>query len=262
MKTGLVLSGGGARGFAHVGVLKVLDEKKIPISAIAGSSMGSIIGAFYASGLSGKKIEKIVKSITWKDFIRIMDLSFSRQGIIKGEKIIEFIKKYMKAETFEELKIPLIINATDLAKKKEVVFRKGNLFRAIRASISVPGLMIPEKINNKLLMDGGLINPLALGLFKKQDIDSCIIVNVGTGLGGKIDLEKPNIVDILKQSINIMQDELIELKLKTVKNHYVLIRPKIDHIKLFDIKDIEKMILKGENSTYKKLPEIEKLLKN
>jgi NTE family protein len=255
-KVGLILSGGGARGFAHIGVLKVLEENKIKISCIAGSSMGIIIGSLYAAGLSAKKIEQIALSINQSGFLKILDITFSTEGLIKGDKIIEFVKNYLPVDRFEKLKIPLVINATDLVKKKEVVFKKGDLLSAIRAGISVPGLIVPERRNNQILMDGGLVNPLGLGLFKDIEHDFLIIVNVSTGFGGRVNLSRPSVIDLLKRSVNIMEEHLIELKLKTINEKYFLIQPEVEQFELFDMKQVKELISLGEIGAYKKIEKI------
>lgn len=258
MRVGLVLSGGGARGFAHIGVINVLEKHKIKISAVAGSSMGSVIGALYASGLSGKEIEKIVTKISWKEAVKILDITFSREGLIKGKRFTEFIGQHLKHKRFEELPIPLLINSTDIKTGEEIVFKKGEILRGIRASASFPGLMIPGRENGKILMDGGLVNPLASGLFDGLDIDFSIMVNVSTGFGGKINYEKPGMTDIFKISVNIMQEELIRLRLQQIKEDFILIRPDVTKANLFDISDISKLIKKGEIAGNKMIERVKK----
>ncbi|MBD3203249.1 hypothetical protein GF327_03075 [Candidatus Woesearchaeota archaeon] len=252
-KIGLVLSGGGARGFAHAGVIKVLEKHDIEISAVAGSSMGSIIGAFFAAGISAQEIEKNILNFKVRDFFKVLDISFSRTGLIKGEKAIDHILSLLPVKTFEELKIPLVVNAVDIINEKEVAFSSGDLYKAISAATCFPGFIEPKKVNKTLMMDGGLKNPLALGLLDDYDLDFCILVNVSTGFGKKINKKNPNIIDIFKLSVSLMQDEMIDLKLKTIKNDYILIQPDVEKMELWEINKSDKLIEEGENSANKKI---------
>ena len=256
-KVGLVLSGGGARGCSHVGVLKALDKNNIKISSISGSSMGSVIGAAYSSGIPPVEIEKILQNVKTRDLLSNMDFSFTPQGLVKGEKIMRYLMQFIKARTFEELKIPLAMNAVDLISEKEVVFNKGDLIAAISASTSVPTVFVPKKINGAMLVDGALRNPLGLGNTRKCDFS--IIVNVGTGFGKNINKKKLNLIDIVKISVNITQDELIRLKLQSYKKKYVLIEPNVGMIQTWDTKNVKKAIFEGEMATLKSINEIKRL---
>jgi len=165
MKIGLVLSGGGARGIAHIGVLKFLEEKKIKISFVSGVSAGSILGAFLAAGYSSESIIRILKSV---NLFTIMRLSFSSAGFLNSEKIQNLYEKYLP-KTFEELSIPLWISATDIYQGKTVYFQNGDLYRPILASSCVPMIFEPVKIQNAYLVDGGMLNNLPV----EPLIDKC-----------------------------------------------------------------------------------------
>ncbi|MFH0874969.1 MAG: patatin-like phospholipase family protein [archaeon] len=261
MKIGLVLSGGGARGLAHIGVLKIIDKHKIPISAIAGSSMGSIIGTLYASGLSALKIEDIMNGFRKRDFYHVLDFALSSQGLVRGEKAINYVLRFIRHKKIENLKIPLAINSTDLLAGKEVVFRKGNIFEALCASTSFPGAIIPKKKRNTFLLDGGLVNPLALGLLNENKIDFSIVVNVSTGFGKNINRKNPNVLDIFKQGVNIMQDELISLKLKTTPEDIVLIKPKVEKFDIWDMTNSNEIIKRGETGAKRVVKTIKEKIK-
>jgi len=150
-KVGLALGGGFARGLAHIGILKVLEEEKIPIDFIAGTSVGSVIGAAYASGMSAKELEEIAALVRFKDFSR---WTFSRFGLFSNDKMGIFLRKILRCSTFEQLRIPLAIAATDIVTGEPAVFTSGGLVDPVRASCAYPGMFQPVRIENRLLVDG------------------------------------------------------------------------------------------------------------
>jgi NTE family protein len=150
-RVGVALGGGFARGLAHIGVLKVLEEEKIPIDFIAGTSVGSVIGAAYASGISAKELEEIAALVRFKDFSR---WTFSRFGLFSNDKMAVFLRKILRCKTFEELRIPLAIAATDIVTGDPAVFTTGDLIDPVRASCAYPGMFQPVRIENRLLVDG------------------------------------------------------------------------------------------------------------
>jgi NTE family protein len=255
-KVGLVLSGGSARGISHIGVIKVLKENDVKIDFIAGSSMGALIGATYASGMDIKDIEKKALKFNQKEFSNLSDWSF-RAGLIKGEKVEKFIKEFIKVKDFSELKIPLLVNATDLSTGKEVVFNKGNLVQAIRASMNFPGYFAPKKIENQYLVDGGLVNPIPMSLLQDLGMDVTIISNT---LGRRTKIkENPNLIDVVKQSVDIMQSELGQSKLNSCEiKKIILIEPDVGDFDLFDFNHNSEIIKLGEYAAKSKLDEIEK----
>ncbi|MBZ5510803.1 MAG: patatin-like phospholipase family protein [Acidobacteriia bacterium] len=150
---GLALGGGFARGLAHIGILKVLEEEGIPVNFIAGTSVGSVIGAAYCSGISARELEEIAAQVRFKDFAR---WTLSRYGFASNDRMARFLNKMLRCRTFEELKIPLAVAATDFTSGEGVVFRSGNLVDAVRASCAYPGMFLPVNINGRLLVDGML----------------------------------------------------------------------------------------------------------
>src|SRR5438105_6418210 len=138
-KIGLAFGGGFARGIAHVGVLKVLEEERIPVDFIAGTSVGSFIGAMYCSGVSAKELEEIASLVRFKDFARY---TLSRMGFVSNDRMSGLLKKLLKAKTFEECRIPLAVAATDFITGDPVVFREGDLVDAVRASCAYPGMFL------------------------------------------------------------------------------------------------------------------------
>lgn len=150
-KLGIALGGGFARGLAHVGVLKVLEEENIPVDFIAGTSVGSVIGAAYASGICAKELEEIAALVRFKDFSR---WTFSRFGLFSNDKMSIFLHKVLRCKTFEELRIPLAIAATDIITGEPEVFTSGDLVDPVRASCAYPGMFQPVRVNGRLFVDG------------------------------------------------------------------------------------------------------------
>ena len=150
---GLALGGGFARGLAHIGILKVLEEEGIPVNFIAGTSVGSVIGAAYCSGISARELEEMAAQVRFKDFAR---WTLSRYGFASNDRMARFLNKMLPCRTFENLKIPLAVAATDFISGDGVVFRSGPLVDAVRASCAYPGMFLPVNINGRLLVDGML----------------------------------------------------------------------------------------------------------
>lgn len=150
-RIGVALGGGFARGLAHIGVLKVLEQENIPVDFIAGTSVGSVIGAAYASGICAKELEEIAALVRFKDFSR---WTFSRFGLFSNDKMALFLKKFLRCKTFEELRIPLAVTATDVVTGEAVVFTSGDLIDPVRASCAYPGMFLPVNVNGRVLVDG------------------------------------------------------------------------------------------------------------
>jgi len=176
-KIGLALGSGSARGLAHIGVIKVLEQEGIPIDVVAGTSIGALIGALYAAGLTPSQMEEIATKIDWKT---IGHLLFSPvvpgSGLIDGKKIADFIGEMILMEDIEDLKIPYGAVATDLSTGDEVIITKGKVIDAVQASISIPGVFAPYVYNDKVLIDGGIVNPVPVNVVRKLGADIVIAV--------------------------------------------------------------------------------------
>jgi len=177
-KIGLALGSGSARGLAHIGVIKVLEENHIPISMIAGTSMGSLIGALFASGLTGMEMEEIACNINLKTTSRLFMPTPSVQGFIDGNRISDFLVSLMGNRSFSSLKMPFAAVAADIERAEEVVITEGLLVKAIRASISIPGIFTPAMLKGRSLVDGGLMNPVPVDVVKNLGADYIIAVDV------------------------------------------------------------------------------------
>lgn len=176
-KVALVLSSGGARGLAHIGAIEELESQGYQISSIAGCSMGALIGGVYVAGKLGE-FREWMKTINRKKMLKLTDFSLSLNHLAKGSRIIEAIMEFVPDVAIEDLPIPYCAVATDLRAGKEVVFSKGSLFEAIRASISLPSFYEPVQRDGMVLIDGGVLNPIPLNRVKRQDSDILVGVDV------------------------------------------------------------------------------------
>jgi len=176
---GLVLSGGGARGLAHIGILKALEKEDIKISSISGCSMGGLVGALYAVGFKASEVEEIaVKHTSLREMINLVDHSPRRRGLIVGHRLKSLLSSIIGAKTkFSDTKIPLVVNAVDLITSQEITFSEGNLVDAIMATISIPGFFAPVKIGKYQLIDGGMLNNLPISNLKFFDPDVSMAVD-------------------------------------------------------------------------------------
>lgn len=189
-KVALVLSSGGARGYAHIGAIEALTERGYHISAVVGASMGALIGGIYCAG----KIEELkqwVCSLGQTDVVRMLDFSLSKRYVLKGQKVIDQLKDIMPDTPIERLPVPFRAIASDLTTQREVVFSKGSLYRAIRSSISIPSVLRPITIGEHVLVDGGIVNPLPLNRVPKEaDYDLLVSVNVSAPASIKVEQER------------------------------------------------------------------------
>jgi NTE family protein len=217
---GLVLSGGGARGFFHIGVLKAIQELNIKIDKISGTSVGAVIGAIYAAKPQ-TDFDKLTSELDFFKVTKTIALG-TKSGTTSG--IESFIKKHLSATDFSELKIPLSFNATDINNKEEVVFNKGPLFPALISSISIPGVFPPVKIGERFLIDGGVANNVPASLV--TDTTDLIISDI-TGPVKKID-SSTSPLKVLYSSITFMQYRIKQEELNKIKNQ------KVTHLKLLD----------------------------
>ncbi len=175
--TALVLSGGGARGCAHIGAIKVLEQNGFKITSVAGTSMGALVGGIFASGQL-REFEEWISSLDIREVLRLTDFTISKKGLVKGKRVIDKIKQIVPERNIEELPIPFCAVATDIINGTEIDFTKGNLFEAIRASISIPTVFQPLRIGDRYFVDGGLTNPVPVNRVARNKNDILVVVNV------------------------------------------------------------------------------------
>ena len=259
-KIGLVLSGGGSKGFAHIATLKALDSLNIPIDYIAGTSFGAIVGAMYALGYSGKQIEKMALATDWYEvqndeperkflpYFRKKDtgkyqLDFGLKGVkpvtptglIYGQKIIlelsKWTRNYEQVYDFDKFPIPFRCNAFDIISGKEVIIKEGSLANALRASISIPTIFAPVEWGDALLVDGGVVNNLPVDIAKEMGADIILAIDVSSPAQSKVNIN--NIYDIIFQSISVTGNDKWE-KSKEAADY--LINPEINNVSIVDRK--------------------------
>ncbi|MGO9021642.1 MAG: patatin-like phospholipase family protein [Syntrophobacteraceae bacterium] len=174
---GLALGSGSARGWAHIGVIRALADAGIEIKCVAGTSIGSLVGAAFALN-KVDALEDFVRQLDWKQIVSFLDITFPRSGLIDGKRITDFFRRHVREINIEELPFRYCAVATDLATGSEVVLNEGDLGEAIRASISVPGIFTPVKKNGGFLIDGGLVNPVPVSVVRNMGADYVIAVNL------------------------------------------------------------------------------------
>ncbi len=250
-KIGLALGSGGARGFAHVGVLKVLQEYNIPIDFIAGSSMGALVGGLYGAGHDLERLYKLATAFRRKYYL---DFTVPKMGFINGQKIKEFIRIFTKGMQLEELHPPLAVVTTDLTTGERVIFNSGSVADAVRASISIPGIFVPERINGRLLVDGGVVDRVPVSVVRNMGADIVIAIDVSHINGNK---EITSIFDVILQSIDIMQDELARLKQSDAD---VMIKPRVEQYSARAFTNTEEIIRIGEEETIKNISKIKEVI--
>jgi NTE family protein len=180
-RIGLALGSGSARGWSHIGVIKCLLEEDVPVDIICGSSMGAVVGGAYAAGILNV-LEELARDFSWLDFLKFMDVSMSRRGLLEGDRITEYFRDKISNVIIEDLPLPYGAVAVDFHTGKEVFFRKGPLIDAMRASFSLPGLFTPFQRGQQWLIDGGLVNPVPVSLCRSMGADIVIAVNLNDGI--------------------------------------------------------------------------------
>ncbi len=217
LKLGVVLGAGLAKGFVHVGVLKVLHEQGIYPDYIAGTSVGAVIGAAYAAGRTPEDIEEILQHTDWKN---IVDFTLPKQGFMKGAVVESKIRVLVRGKQFEDLAIPLQIVAYDVTAKEKVYFSKGDVARAVRASISVPGIFTPVQIGKHLYIDGGIVDPLPVQAVKEMGADIVLVVDsfLDEKKGSAPIVHEANLVMQWKEKFVVVQ--LQELKLFLIPQNW------------------------------------------
>ena len=273
-KIGLVLSGGGARGAAHIGVIKILEELRVPVDVIAGTSMGSIVGAAYATGMTVRDMEKAIKSITTEslftdrpprqdqsmrrkdDDLRpyfVPELAVTKDGVLlpKGlvtgvalEGELRKLVQITSARSFDELPIPFRAIATDIGTGEMVVLKEGSVVQAIRSSMSVPGAVTPVEVGGRQLVDGGLVRNLPVDIARAMGADIIIAVNVGTPL-----LKPEQITSVFSvslQMINILTEQNVSRSLAELKPQDILILPELGDYSAGDFDNLSKTVPIGE----------------
>ena len=272
-----MLSGGGARGLSHIGVLKVLEEMRVPVDAIAATSMGSIVGGMYASGMDANQLEIEVREVDWsrmfsdsppradlsvreKDYQSRypmpLEIGVNEQGVslFKGalsganlelwlhQRLIDFDAM----RSFDSLPVPFRAIATDMVDGRQVIFDRGDLFKAIRASMSIPGVFAPAEVDGRILGDGGLVNNLPVDVVREMDVDVVIAVNIGTPLMTRSQLS--SVIGFTAQTLNILTEQNVRASLELLRPTDILVAPDLGATTSFDFSASAALIAAGEKA--------------
>ncbi|MDE2599762.1 MAG: patatin-like phospholipase RssA [Rhodocyclaceae bacterium] len=287
MKVGLALGSGAARGWAHIGVIRALEDVGYKPDIIAGCSIGAFVGAACASN-ELDMLENWVGKLTWQDVLKLLDPSWAG-GLIKGEKLIDFFRQHFLDHDFSALDIPFACVATDLANGREVWLKEGSVADAVRASIAMPGLFTPVERNGRLLVDGGLVNPVPVSLCRYMGADIVIAVDLGADLAGRALRREeivtetandrswlqrlrdsvglgpsagalPSMMTVMSSSINIMQVRIARSRLAGEPAD-VLLTPLLSGMGLMDYHRGPEAIAEGRAAVERMLPALEFALK-
>jgi len=277
----LVLSSGGSKGLAHIGIINELEKQGFQITSVSGSSIGSVIGGIYAMGKL-PEYTNWIKTLNQKAIWGLMDFTVSKNGLLKGEKVIEKMRTFIPDMPIEEMNIPYAAVATDILNEKEVVFRSGSFYEAIRASVAIPTIITPVKYQDTILVDGGVLNPVPIEYVTRNDNDILIVVNL---YGERKDeIKKSNLIEAKNQTSTKLESlvknisKLIssgdrkslgyfslvnastlamvhKLAQQNIKIHKpdILINIPYDSSKTFDFHKAEKLIEIGENAASKEI---------
>jgi NTE family protein len=284
-KVGLVLSGGGARGLTHIGVLKVLHDLKVPVDYIAATSMGAIVGGLYASGMTPEAMQRALGAVSWPTLLADspprQDVNFRRKeelsqfplafeigyrdgeflwfkGALSGANLELFLHELTRnvdnVENFDLLPIPYRAVATNMVTGKEVIFDRGRLFQAMRASMSVPGMFAPMELGGRILGDGGLVNNLPVDIVRAMGADIVIAVNIGTPLMSRDQLQ--SVVGYASQMLNILTEQNVRAQLATLGPKDILISPDLGDLTFIDFAAAPKFVDLGIKAAEAVLPQL------
>ncbi|MFN7086748.1 MAG: patatin-like phospholipase family protein [Burkholderiales bacterium] len=268
MKIGIALGAGSARGWSHIGVLRALSEGGIEPEIVCGSSIGALVGAVYADdGLEA--LETWVTGLTWRGVMGFFDISLNG-GFIKGAKLTRFLEENFLEKRIDELPRDYAAVATDFQNGREVWLRAGRVAEAVRASIALPGLFTPVERDGRLLVDGGLVNPVPVSLCRAMGADFVIAVDLSSAIVGRyakgLGDEKrrgrlPSMVEVVAGSINIMQVQISRSRLAGEPAD-VVIAPQLGHLRMLDYHRAAEAIAEGKETTEIMLSQIRRLIED
>lgn len=254
-KIGLALSGGGARGLAHIGILKVLEEHNFPIDFIAGTSMGSVIAGAYASGMDLSQIEEIARSIRWGD---VTKMAFSRMGLMSSEPLEALLRRFMPVSEFSKMKIPLAVVAADIQTGQSVVITEGDAAHAIRISCTIPGLFAPVvDAQGRMLVDGGLAQNLPVMAVQQLGAERVIAVDVNSTIA--MEVPPSDVFQIILQSLMIIGRASSQLQAMRAD---LLLQPSAGRVRVDELEKAPELIEAGERVMRQAMPAARELLEN
>jgi NTE family protein len=272
IRINLALGGGGARGLAHIAMLEAFDEMGLKPHRLAGTSFGAVVAALYASGITAAEIRADVERLIglgprrFKDmfgrdqlahWFKFIDLEFRRGGLLRNKHFHSFLSHRMPARDFEHLKIPLKIVAADFRSWEPVVFEKGDLALAVKASMSVPGVFAPVRIDGHLLIDGGAVDPLPYELWR-DECDTTIAIEAAP-VRSRDPRKVPRMLDAVFTTIQIMQRSIVAEKIKRNPPD-LLVRPRIANVRLMDFHKAEHIFAEAESEKQRLKNELRRLM--
>ena len=249
----IALGGGGAKGFAHIGVIKVLESHGIKPKIVTGTSAGSFVGSLYASGKSPYQLQHIALTFKESD---IRDLTLNRQGFIAGQKLQDFVNQHVANKPIEKFPIRFAAVATRLDNGRKADFIKGNAGQAVRASCSIPNVFVPATIGGTQYVDGGLVSPIPVQTAKAMGADLVIAVDISARPTGN---QPVSMWGLLDQTLNIMGQQSINQELAQAN---IVIQPKVGHIGTLDLKASNQTILEGEKAAQLQVKAIQQAINN
>lgn len=250
-KVAVVLGAGAAKGFAHIGVLKVLESHRVPIHMVVGASAGSLVGSLYAYGYDPYQLQALALSVQKDD---VIDYMIPDNGFIKGEKLEKFINQKVKNTPIEKFLVPFYAVTTNIETGEENVFGRGNTGRAVRASCAVPGIFRPVTIGGKSHVDGAVVSPVAVDAARRYGADVVIAVDISGALSS---VSPESTVETILQAIDIMNNRMAVIQLK---NADIVIRPKVGNFSSTDFTRRHEAIMEGEKAATEAMPAILQIL--
>jgi NTE family protein len=248
----LVLGGGGVKGFAHVGVIKVLESHGIKPNIVVGTSAGSFVGALYASGLGAFKLQTVALGMQESD---IRDLTLSSQGFLIGEKLQQYVNTQVGNKTIQQFPIRFAAVATDLESGEKVAFNYGNAGQAVRASCSIPNVFLPARIGKRQFVDGGLVSPVPV--LTARDMGADVVIAVDISARPRNGTSAMGWWSLLDQSINILSQQAIKAELARAD---VVIQPSVQHADALNLDQRHEFLLEGEKVAQQAIPRIRAVL--
>lgn len=250
-KIALVLGAGAAKGFAHIGVLKILESSKIPLHMIVGTSVGSFVGSLYAYGYDAYALQKIGMTLQKSD---VAELTIPDNGFLKGERLRDYVNTKVHSATLDKLKIPMYVVATDIKTGNSVVFNSGNTGMAVQASCSIPGVFQPARFSGASYVDGGVVNPLAVDVARRFGADIVIAVDISSGIDAVV---PATTMETIMKSIQIMYSKMSLIPLSQAD---VVIKPVVGFVGSADFAQRNEAIMEGEKAALAVMPQINAML--
>ena len=250
-KIAVVLGAGASRGFAHIGVLKILETHRVPVHMVVGTSAGAFVGSLYAYGLSPYELQSIALGIQRDD---VADYIIPDNGFIKGEKLENYVNYRVKFTPLDKLKIPFYAVATNIQNGEEMIFGRGNTGRAVRASCAIPGIFNPVIIGENMYVDGGVVSPVAVDAARRLGADVVIAVDISSGV---TPAAPSGTLETVMQSVDIMHNKMSVIQLKGAD---IVIRPKVAHIGSGDFTKRNEAIMEGEKAAAEAMPAINQVI--